>query len=667
MSHVSVDFETFFSKRLKYSVRTLIAEEYCRHELFECYLISVSNGERAWAGNLADFNWDSINGKVWVSHNRYFDNSVFNELKRRNIVPAHIAPSVWHCTSNLATYICNRRALQDAIEYLYKVKVDKGYRVVANDKHWPQDFNEQERKQVIDAGASDAHWCWKLWNDYSPQWPEWEQKLSNITIDQGMRGVQIDEDLLNQYILQSHEMRSNCEKVIPWIAGSDDEEDYEWDEFEKEGKRKPTSTKCIAEQCRRVNIPCAPVKSKDAEGYEEWEREYAPAHPWIRAVGDWRSVNKLYASFLVMKRRIRPDGTMPFALKYFGAHTGRWAGDAKINFQNMRKAPVFCKLDGFVESDDILTSKAIDYFDDNGKYPDWVKYAIDFRALIKPRPGYKMIACDLSQIEPRVLAWLGKNWALLEKIKSGMSVYEAFARTQMNYQGPPFSKAFKRTDEYKLIKIQVLQLGYQAGWEKFIVTALKESGLDLTKDDPEFTETEDINGQVKKTSGYGQFAQKVVKTFREQNPKITGLWEALDAGFRMSLGQRFTMRLPSGRVMRYDDVKCQTKITAHKETGKPVKKTEFTAEVGGKRKPFYGGKLVENITQAVARDVFATQIVRLAEKGHLNLFSCHDEAVLECKPEVTAAEIEAEMSYCPEWLEPAPIAAEGKELEHYTK
>jgi hypothetical protein len=658
--HVAVDFETFYSTKLKYSVRSMIAEEYCKSDLFHPYLVSVSDGKNCWAGDPKDLNWSALDGKVWVSHNRYFDNTVFNEMQKRGMLPK-VAPSAWHCTANLTSYLCNRRALDDAIEFLYKTKVDKSYRAVAENKQWPQGFTEEERIKVVKAGKVDAQWCWRLWEEFSPRWSATEQRLSNITIEQGMYGVQIDVELLHKYIIDIHDLKTQTEKVIPWMQ-EDPAED--WDDFDQ----KPSSTKCIAEQCRRIGIPCPPTKSADEEGYEAWETLYAPKNPWIKAVSAWRSVNKLYATFSTLKRRLRPDGTLPFALKYFGAHTGRWAGDAKINFQNMRKQPIFGNENRLMEANEKRIFAAMEEHEETGKYPAWVSSATDFRALIVPRPGKKMIACDLAQIEPRVLAYISGNTDLLQKIRDGYGVYEAFARSTMKYTGPKFDAAFKKTDQYKLYKIQVLQLGYGAGWEKFISTALKEAGLDLTEGDPEFIEIEDpYTHQKKQVPGYGAKSREIVKGFRDASPLVTAMWAQADDGFRRSVGEDYVATLPSGRKMRYENVCGSIVIEKDKVTGKPRRNTKYSATIGGKRRLFYGGKIIENIVQAIARDVFANHIVSMDTLGWRNLFSVHDEAVLEVESSVAASDVQREMSVCPDWLQGCPLAAEAKEISHYEK
>ena len=658
---IALDFETFYSKKLKHSVRVQIAEEYCNSPHFEPYLVTVCDGAQSWAGEIKNFNWNSVDGRDLCSHNAYFERSVFKRMKEMGLVPKHVRPRNWYCTANMTSYMCGRRALDDAVLLLMGIEVKKTVRSDAEGRHWA-DFTPEEKAAMIKYGRMDSVYCKELFTRFFDKWPVTERRLSEMTIAQGMHGIQIDRELLDQSIMQTHEMAQNAKNLIPWIG--DDIED-EWEGFE-DNIGKPGSTKCIAEQCRRSGIPCCPVKSDDEEAFVQWELTYAPAHPWIKALASWRSINKLYKTYMLVKQRTRPDGTMPFATKYFGAHTGRWSGDARINFQNMRKKPLICRDDGLMEDNERKINDAIDTHAETGKWPGWVRYAIDFRHLFTARPGKKMIASDLSQIEPRVLAWLAKDWGMLEMLKTGMSVYEAHARNTMGWKGGDLKT--EDPDQYKLAKARILALGYQAAWEKFITMAYDLARVDITKDDPEFVEElNEITGLMEKVSGYGYNAKKTVETYRLQNPLIKGLWGRLDDAFKRSIGKDFTMTLPSNRKMVYRKVKCETRIFVDPKTKKARSKTVFTADVGGKRKSCYGGLLTENLTQATARDVFAEHLVRLEDAGMWNLFGVHDEAVLEVDNDVTAADVEEIMSYCPEWLKGCPIRAEAKEIPHYLK
>jgi hypothetical protein len=630
-------------------------------------MVSACDGANSWSGHPKDFNWAALEGKTLVSHNAYWDRTCYAEMVRRGQAP-QISFSKWVCSANLTSYLCNRRSLDQAVEHLFKVKLDKSARSNAANKHWPKDFSADEQTKMLRYAKDDALWCWKLWDKFSSQWPQHEQDASNLTIEQAMRGVQIDTSLLNEYIMRAHEMKMVTEKTLPWLKDVGDDEEDTWEEF----NTVPTSTKCIAEQCKRSGIPCPPVKAHEGEeAYTEWEAVYGKSHPWISALSSWRSINKLYKTFIGVKDRLRTDNTMPFGSKYFGAHTGRVSGEGRINMYNMRKLPVLANENGFMETDERRVQKAVDERDKIGHFPGWVKYDLDFRHLILPRHGCKMIVSDASQIEPRVLAWLCGDRALLDMLRGGMSIYEAHARTKMGWTGG------KLRDEnpamYALAKANVLALGYGAGWEKYIVMAYEYTRMDVTENDPEWVE--EINpftGEVTKVSGYGKRAREIVADFRLNNPLIcgkngVGIWNKLDNAFRSSVGSDFVMTLPSGRKMRYEDVRCSTRIVPNKETGKPERKTEFTAIIGGRRKTTYGGKLTENIVQATARDVFVTHQLSMEKRGWRNLFGVYDEAVLEVAQDVTARDVEEAMSVCPDWLPGCPIGAEAKEVAHYLK
>ena len=653
MRVISIDFETFYSKRLRYSLKSSIAEQYVNNPLFDAYMVSVSDGSQCWAGHPRDFTWSALNGARLLSHNKYFDSTVYNRL-----VQLGLAPKVdfldWYCTADMTSFLCNRRSLDMAIEHLLKIKLSKQVRADADNKRWPADFTPEQQAAMLKYARDDAGYTWLLWDKFSHLWPEHERQLSNQTIAQGQRGVQMDVKLLNQFIIDSHDMKLRTEKLLPWL--SDDETEL-WEDFDV----KPTATKCIAEQCRRSGIPCPPVKAHEGEeAYQEWEATYSKTHLWIPALSSWRSINKIYGTFLTMKDRLRSDGTMPFALKYFGGHTGRWSGDARINFQNFRRKPILQNENGLMEGDEKRINAALKHRKAEGKFPEWVRASLDIRNLIIPRPGKRMIVSDLSQIEPRVLAWVAGDTATLEAVRGGMSLYECEARQSMGFTG---DKLDTESDMYAEAKARRLALGYGAGFEKFIVMAADYTGLDITADDPEWIVDSDGN----RVSGYGQRSRAIVADWRAKNPlitdKSTGLWAKLENAFKRSVGGDFTMKLPSGRTMRYENVKCERRIEPD-EDGKPTSRVVFTASVGGRRVITYGGKLCENLVQAVARDVFGYSLLKLGERV---LFSSHDEAILEVDDSVSPKDVEATMSECPEWMPGLPLGAKGKVVPCYCK
>lgn len=355
ITHLGFDFETFYSTKLDYSIQKLGAEGYCRDERFDPYLLSVSDGSNSWAGPPRNFNWDTMENQTLVSHNALFDKTVYNEMVRRGWAPKKNVKA-WHCTANLSSYLCNRRALDDACGFLLNIIIDKSTRSEANGKTTAQ---LQEDKigweQMLAYGRGDAYHCWLLWEKFSPQWPEHERELSRVTIEQGMRGVQIDVELLNEYLRLTETALLAAQFGLPWVASG----------------KPPTSPKSMAEECRKSGIPCPPVKSRDGvDAFDSWEAKYIESHPWIRAVSDWRQLNKFLATLKTIKIRLRPeDGTLPFGLKYFGAHTGRWSGDAGLNFQNFRKVPLYLTPIGILTEDKKLAV-----------------HTLDVRRLIIPRP-----------------------------------------------------------------------------------------------------------------------------------------------------------------------------------------------------------------------------------------------------------------------------------------
>lgn len=655
---ISIDFENYYNKKIGYDIRSLGAWGYCHHNLFSPYLVSVSDGLETWAGSPADFNWDALTGNTILAHNMGFDGLVYSTMVERGLAP-QVEAKEWICTADMSSYLCNRRSLADACEFLLGVRLDKSVRDNADGKTEADlraDVNGWEKMLIY--GRSDAFNCWQLFSKYGNLWPVHERELSRMTRLQGWRGVNIDTERLNSYIATAQEMLLRAESTLPWIV---------------EGRR-PTSPKAIAELCRKEGIPCPPVKSREGEeAFLEWEAAYSPKYVWIASVANWRSINKFLETLLTIKQRLTAEGILPFALKYFGAHTGRWSGDAGINFQNFRKEPIYGDSFGFMVSDPAILKQIEQFQRLTGALPTWVTAALDIRALLIPRSGTRMIISDLAQIEPRTEAWIVDDQAMLGMVESGQSPYEAHARVTMGWNGGELKTEDK--EKYLLSKIRILALGFGAGWEKFITIAATY-GLDITKEDPElvpvFTEEGDpaldIDGKPKFKSGYGTTSRKIVKDFRDSNPKIVALWKQLDNEFRSSEGGNFEMTLPSGRVMRYGQVRREWRVTVDPETGKSGRKLVFTAMVGDRRTIVYGGLLTENLVQATARDIFGYGLLQLDKTpGVKVLFTSHDEAVLECTGDITSGDVEKIMCQNPPWCPGLPIGAEAIETLHYKK
>lgn len=299
---IAIDFETYYDNEC--SVKTLGNWAYARHPDWEAYMISVCDGSETWVGHPKEFNWSALEGATKVSHNAFFDRSVYHRLVEQGIAAPGLDTD-WHCSSNLGAYLCgSARSLKDVSKKLLGADLSKDVRDQAKGKRWSEMQAEGWADKMVEYARRDAHLCHRIWAEHSGRMPDWEHRLSDMTIRNSMHGIRINAPLLDEYIAALHQAIFATEKQIPWIA-----EDY-----------KPTSTKAFAEWCRRDNIPVPPTKEEDEEGVDKWTELYSPNRPWVQAVGAWRSLNKTLKRFLLIRSRLRPDGTMDFGLKYFGAH-----------------------------------------------------------------------------------------------------------------------------------------------------------------------------------------------------------------------------------------------------------------------------------------------------------------------------------------------------------
>lgn len=625
MKPVLIDYETFYHKT-DYSVRDLGNWRYCADPRFDAYLVSVYDGTEGWVGHPSNLNWDALQGCLLLAHNASFDSRVTTRLTELGKAPSWLANyNHINCTANMTSALLGHRSLDAAILAHSGEYLDKGIRDQMAGLTWDQMVEKGMAENVAKYAMRDSVKAFKLWNDLSPKWSSFEQRISQLTLKQCARGVAIDVPLLDSYMVRLREALFFMEKNLPWVA--------------EEGA-KPTSPKAIASQCRKVGIPAPPVKTHDEEGFDKWLLTYGPQFKWVNQIGEFRKLHKLMGTLETMKERIRPDNTIDFSLLYFGAHTGRFSGGGSgLNLQNLRKTPLYLMGREIVFPPvELLQAKY------RNELEAWLKentdMALDVRKLLIARPNKKFIIPDLAQIEPRCLNWLAGNQTLLEAIASGFSYYEAYARLCKGWKGEAGTiKKVLNDAEYTLLKNEALGLGYQMGPDRYTEYA------GVTKDE----------------------AESAVANFRASNPDVVNLWGTFDRNFRMSHGKDFCIDLPSGRTLTYHNVKRVLRTKKNKETGKPETKLVFTADVGGRRVELYGGKLTENATQAMARDVFCEHLLKLEETVGDVVFHVHDEAIVECDLDVKKEDVEDVMRQTPEWAPGLPLASEAKVSLCYKK
>jgi DNA polymerase len=307
-------------------------------------------------------------------------------------------------------------------------------------------------------------------------------------------------------------------------------------------------------------------------------------------------------------------GAFPVPLRYYGAHSGRWSGQDSVNMQN-------------------LPSRG----------PDAGK----IKKAIKAPPGHVVIDCDSAQIEARVLAWLAGQTDLVEAFERKEDVYKLMAS---KIYGVPTDQIDKQ--QRQVGKTVVLGAGYGVGHVKLQGFLKTQAGVEVTLDE----------------------AKRIIDTYRSSAYRIADLWKKASSALQFLIsGQSFTvdtpgivrvvpgkgLTLPSGLFIQYPDLRSVRNAETDKQ--------EFVYTSKGLPVRIYGGKIVENFTQAIARCVVAEQMLRI-QKRYPVVLTVHDAAAI-IAPKVEAVEAQAYveecMSWVPTWAIGLPLACESGMGESY--
>lgn len=350
-------------------------------------------------------------------------------------------------------------------------------------------------------------------------------------------------------------------------------------------------------------------------------------------------------------------GRMRGLFQYHGASTGRWAG-RRVQLQNLPRPSM--KQDDIEEAFQMLElPDAAELIRD--KFGSPLSVVSDcVRGFLRARPGYKFIAADFSAIEARVLAWLANEEKVLDVFRSTGKIYEHAAA---GIYGKPIDEITK--DERQIGKVAVLALGYGGGVGAFQTLA---RGYNVEIADAQ--------------------ADSIKIAWRAANLNIVNYWAELNTaavsatlypgkkylagipGRQIAFiknGSFLWCRLPSGRVNCYPYPKIQDTETPWGETRATL--TYMSVDSYTKkwsRTKTYGGKLAENITQAVSADLIREAMFRLEESNFPIVMHVHDEVVCEVKLG-DAKTVEHILSEVPEWATGLPIEASGWEGLRFRK
>lgn len=496
---------------------------------------------------------------------------------------------------------------------------------------------------------------WKLFKEYCKQdvvtenailerlnafpVPEMEERLWQMDVRMNAFGVRVDTELISGALtidgISTQELTGEAVGIT--------------------GLSNPNSTSQLLQWLTEQGVQLDNLQKATVE--ETLTRETLPKN--VRRILEIRqqlgktSVKK----YTAMQTAKCKDGRIRGLTQFYGANrTGRWAGRL-VQLQNLPRN--YLKTLDYARN--LVKTQNYDgirllY----GNVPDTLSQLI--RTAFIPSEGHKFVVADFSAIEARVIAWLaGEQW-VNEVFATHGKIYEATASQMFHV---PIEKIVKGNPEYSLRqkgKVATLALGYQGGTSALIAMGALNMGL---------TEEE---------------LPDIVSRWRNANPRIRDLWYAVEETalaamttaepqairglvFRLEgdliYGQSFlTVQLPSGRKLFYPKPFLQEnrfgKMAIHYYTvGQQTRKWEVDST--------YGGKMTENIVQAIARDCLAETLRRIDHLGLQVVFHVHDEVIIDAPMDVTVEQICGLMAEPIPWASGLILKGAGFENDYYMK
>ena len=630
MKVAALDFETYYSK--DYSIQGSSTYQYVNHPEFDAYLVAIWSPEISYVGRTKDFkDWKKLDGYTFIAHNASFDQRCFEKCVEQGIIPD--IKVEWICSADMCVYFQYQRNLKGSAKEILNADMDKAVRENMKGKTWEDMIAMDESKQVLEYALDDAKYTYQIWEELYDQWPETERLLSKMTRAMSWDGLPVDVSKLDDGINRLEETLFEAKKALPWYGEIDPDTKKEYVIYSK---------KAMAIECRKAGVEPPKSLAKDSPALAEWIAEHGQKLTFVSAMQNHNRINMHLQRLKSIRGRLNTEDRMSYNLKYFGADaTGRWSGDAGFNVQNM---------------------------------PRETKYGVNIRNIITAPEGKTFIVSDLSQIEPRLTAFIAGDMDFLKLIKQGMSPYEAHARQTMGWTGGKLKD--EDPELYLLAKVRVLQLGYGSGWHKFAET-VKQYGQQQILDQ-DFSRQDEVRFQnfagtyqPGKASMYTSLSVEdrrqwvnafiQVQDFRDKNPKITHQWKSLDRQLKEAAGSGddFDNEIPSGRRLKY--FRCR-----HETDGVTV----ATQKGSVRRVKMYGANLFQNAVQATARDCFGHILKNLHEHGFKVVLHVHDEVVVEVDEENALhakADIQELMKQGPEWMKDVPLDSEAILTKEYTK
>jgi len=605
---ITIDFETYYAT--DYSLTRLTTEEYVRGDQFQVIgiAVKVNDAPAEWFTGTHDETAEWLAQFDWgnhfvLAHNAIFDASIMTWVFGQR-------PKAWLDTMSMARAVLGPNVSVSLEKLANHFGLgSKGTEVVNAKGLRREDFPEDQLAQYGEYCKNDVELTYKLYDELNGTFPIKEKRLIDITIRMFSDPLlELDTAKLEEHL---RGVRERKEKL-----------------FTDSGITKEVlNSSAKFAELLMANHVHPPIKISPATGKETYAFAKSDADFVALLEHPNETVQAIVAARLGAKSTLEETRTerfidiakrgpilgslrrMPIPLKYYAAHTGRWGGSDKVNLQN-------------------LPSRGTE----GGKLK---------RCIVAPS-GHVIIDCDSSQIEARVLAWLAGQHDILDLFATKQDVYRHMAARIYGVYDID-----QVTPEQRFIgKTTVLGAGYGMGAIKFQVQ-LKNMGKDLDYDTCRF----------------------IIKQYRQVNRYIADWWNELNNVLVYMTNQKpivvdraglletspFTgIALPNGLFLNYPELQRHTN-------------GDYTYATRQGPNKIYGGKVAENICQAVARCIIGEQMIQI-EKRYRVVLTVHD-AIACVVPQDEADEARAYIEQCmrtpPSWAKNLPLNCESGMAQNY--
>lgn len=605
MQSLTIDFETYYTK--EYGLNKFTTEEYIRDPRFEVIGVAVKVCGNDDSSQASAPVWFSGSKKQIAKFLAQFDWD--NSIAVAHNAMFDMAILNWHFgikPAKIVDTLGMSRAIHSievggslaALSEYYELG-RKGTEVHDAIGKKRLDFSAEELEAYGGYCVQDVELTYRLFKVLKKDFPNFELALIDLTI----RMFSEPQLCLDLGVLDAHleDIVSKKEALLSKV---------------KHDKKKLTSNPQFAELLREYGIE-PPTKISPTTGKETYA--FAKSDEAFKKLQEHENpeVQAIVAARLGVRSTIEETrtqrfidignrGTLPIPLRYYAAHTGRWGGDDKINMQNLPRGSQLKK------------------------------------AMCAPS-GYKFVDCDLSQIEARTLAWLAEEDDLVEAFDRGDDVYKIMASAIYDKPEDQINK-----EERFVGKTTILGAGYGMGAVKF-KAQLKNFGVELEQDE----------------------CDRIIKVYRETYPEIPALWREAGRALNSIMKDQSStfgrpgilevegnsgIRLPNGLYIKYPELRKETDEDGKTELLYKTRKGRALMDTR-----IYGGKVIENVCQALARIVIGEQLLRVSQKYKV-VMTVHDAIgciVPEDEVEQGMRLVEKVMKIRPKWAPDLPLDCEG--------